>query len=130
MPLLKGGFTQIDSDRFIAAKERLWLKHGYGPWAFVAGSQLVGWGGLQPEQGDADLALVLHPNYWGIGRRLYEAIVTQAFDEKGFESITVRVPPTRTRVRGLIRLGFTADGEVEVEGCRFNRYRLSQPSNV
>ena len=130
MPLLTEGFTEIECDQFIAAKERLWVEHGYGPWAFVIRDRLVGWGGLQPERGDADLALVIHPDYWGIGKRLYEAIVTHAFEEQGLQSITALVPPTRGQVRGLVRLGFVADGQVDVQGCRFNRYRLSRSAKI
>ena len=117
-------------NQFVAAKERLWSEHGYGPWAFVVGGQFVGWGGLQPESGEADLALVLHPNHWGIGKVLFEEIVGRAFGEMGFESVTVLLPPTRTRVRGLLRLGFAEDGEIEVGGERFLRFRLVKKARV
>lgn len=33
---------------------------------FFVDGQFAGWGGLQQEDGDADLALVLHPDYWGL----------------------------------------------------------------
>jgi hypothetical protein len=36
----------------------------HGPWAFIVDGKFAGWGGLQPEEGDADLELVLHPDYW------------------------------------------------------------------
>ncbi|MEQ9592020.1 MAG: hypothetical protein RLN86_05445, partial [Cyclobacteriaceae bacterium] len=79
MPLLAGDFTQSDCDKFIAAKESMWREHGYGPWAFIVNGQFAGWGGLQPEDGEADLALVLHPKYWGIGKVLYRKFITTAF---------------------------------------------------
>lgn len=80
MPLTKDNFGESDCDEFIAAKERLWANHGYGPWAFVVDSQFAGWGGLQPENGEAD----------------------------------------------LLRLGFRADKELELEGQRFIRYQLDK----
>ena len=126
MPLTQEHFGISDCDEFIAAKERLWLEHGYGPWAFVIDKQFVGWGGLQPENGEADLALVLHPNHWGTGKILYEKIVAWAFSEMGFEAVTVLLPPTRTRVKGLLKLGFEEDGELELGGERFIRYRLQK----
>ena len=43
----------------------MWDEHGYGPWAFIINGEFAGWGGLQPEQGEADFALVLHPDFWG-----------------------------------------------------------------
>lgn len=125
MPLLRGTFSESDCNQFIAAKELLWSKYGYGPWAFIVDNQFAGWGGLQPENGEADLALVLHPDYWGIGKVLYKRIIHIAFEEMKFVSITVLFPSTRTRINGLIRLGFKEDGEVEVGQNKFFRFRLT-----
>ncbi len=60
MPLARDNFGEPECEAFIAAKERLWEEHGYGPWAFIVDGKFAGWGGLQPENGDADLGLVLH----------------------------------------------------------------------
>jgi len=128
MPLTSENFSEADCDEFIAAKESLWADHGYGPWAFVVDGQFAGWGGLQYENGDADLGLVLHPDYWGIGKTLYDEIIKRAFGEMGFESVMILFPPTRTRIKGILRLGFQLDGEVELYGERFIRYRLYAPN--
>src|SRR5687768_4532632 len=74
MPLARGDFGPAECARFVAAKERLWAEHGYGPWAFVIDGEFAGWGGLQPEGDEVDLGLVLRPGYWGAGRLLYERI--------------------------------------------------------
>ncbi|MCY1452140.1 hypothetical protein D9M71_690430 [compost metagenome] len=86
--------------------------------------KFAGWGGLQQTEGDADLALVLHPDYWGLGKAIYDEIVRRAFQEMGLESVTVLLAPTRTRIKGVLRVGFQPDGEVNVDGKRFVRYRL------
>lgn len=127
MPLAQGRFTEEDCAGFVRGKESLWEEYGYGPWAFVVDGEFAGWGGLQPEEGDADLALVLHPNYWGWGKRIYDQIIERAFGEMGFESITALLPPSRTRVGGMLRAGFQRDGELDVGGERFIRYRLFNP---
>lgn len=125
MPLSGDDFDERRCKAFVAAKERMWADHGYGPWAFVVDGRFAGWGGLQPENGEADLGLVLHPRFWGIGKVLAERILARAFGEMGFESVTVLLPPTRRRIGGLIRMGFAPDGELEVDGERFKRYRIS-----
>jgi len=33
MPLTADNFSKADCTRFVAAKERLWVEHDYGPWA-------------------------------------------------------------------------------------------------
>jgi ribosomal-protein-alanine N-acetyltransferase len=127
MPLTRDNFSDIECDEFIANKESIWAEHGYGPWAFIMDGQFVGWGGLQPENGEVGLGLVLHPRYWGIGRALYDYIMERAFGDMGFESVTILFPPTRTRIKGVLRLGFEPDGEVRIGGERFLRYRLHAP---
>lgn len=127
MPLLTGHFGDAECRRFVEAKERLWLTHGYGPWAFFAGGRFAGWGGLQPEGGEADLALVLHPDFWGMGKTLYKQIIASAFGNMELSSVTVLFPPSRTRISGLLQLGFVEDGKVVVGGEQFIRYRLRRP---
>ena len=95
---------------------------------FLIDQQFAGWGGLQHEDGDADLALVLHPDFWGSGKAIYLEIAERAFTKLGLESITILLPPSRTRIKGIFRLGFQPDGEVEIEGVRFLRFRLYAPS--
>lgn len=129
MPLLSDHFTEADCDRFIAGKEKLWAEHGYGPWAFLVDGKFAGWGGLQPENGEADLGLVLHPDFWGIGKTLYDKIITVGFQQMGFESLTVLLPLSRRRERVLKRLGFLPEGEVELYGARFFQYRLYAPTD-
>lgn len=124
LPLARDAFTPETCERFVAAKERLWAEHGYGPWAFYVDGAFAGWGGLQPEGGDADFGLVLHPRHWGLGPALCREILRRAFEDMGFESVIILLPPTRKRVRALFRLGFRRDGETEVGGERFLRYRL------
>lgn len=124
MPLLTYQFNESICDQFIKAKEKLWVEYGYGPWAFIVNGNFAGWGGLQPEKGEADLAIVLHPNYWGIGKVIYDKIMKKAFGEMGLKSVTVLFPPSRTRINGLIRLGFKMDDELEIGDTRFIRYRI------
>lgn len=127
MPLAKDRFTTETCARFVEAKERMWTEHGYGPWAFFVNGEFAGWGGLQPEGADADFGLVLHPRFWGLGYTLAREILARAFAEAGHESVIVLLPPTRTRVRALQRMGFVEDGEAVVGGERFIRYRAHRP---
>ncbi len=126
MPLLTGDFSEENCDKFVASKEKLWSEHGYGPYAFVVDNKFAGWGGIQPEDGEADLALVLHPDFWGMGKVLYKEIIDRAFNEMGQESVIVLFPPTRTRIQGLLRLGFKEDEELEIGNERFIRFRLKK----
>lgn len=127
MPLAKGTFGEEEYRAFLEAKEKMWAEHGYGPWAFVLDDRFIGWGGLQYEEGEADLAIVLHPDYWGAGRVIYEKVIESAFSEMGLESITALLPPSRTRIKGMMKLGFVQEGEKILDGERFLSFRLFRP---
>jgi ribosomal-protein-alanine N-acetyltransferase len=128
LPLARGRFGPTECARFIASKEAMWEEHGYGPWAFMIGGEFAGWGGIQCEGGEADIGLVLHPKHWGAGKVLYHRIVDFAFGDRGFSSVIALLPPSRTRVTGVLKLGFRADGELVIAGERFIRYRLNAPA--
>jgi hypothetical protein len=129
MPLANGTiFDEKACVAWVEAKEKQWLDYGYGPWAIIIDDHFAGWGGLQYEDGDADLALVLHPSYWGTGKQIFDEIIRRAFLEMNLESITILLPPTRTKLKGIYLLGFQADGEVLFEGVKFIRYRLYKSS--
>lgn len=130
MPLANG--VVFDEEKCIAwvkGKEEQWTKYGYGPWAFLVDGKFAGWGGLQYEEGDADLAVVLHPQYWGFGKQIFDEIIKKAFTEMGFESITILLPPTRKKLKGIYLLGFKSDGEITISGEHFIRYRLYKPTS-
>jgi RimJ/RimL family protein N-acetyltransferase len=126
LPLARGHFGMPEYARFIAAKERIWHENGYGPWAFVLNDEFVGWGGIQPEGDDVDLGLVLRKIFRGAGQILYRRFLDYAFGELGVDSVITLLPPSRTRVAGMRRLGFREDGEVMIEGELFIRYRLTR----
>jgi RimJ/RimL family protein N-acetyltransferase len=124
LPLARSEFGRAECAAFVANKEALWHEHGYGPWAFIIDGTFAGWGGLQPEGDDADVALVLHPRFWGHGKMVCDNVIARAFSELGLTSVTILLPPSRGRAHAVRRLGFTPDGETEILGERFLRYRL------
>lgn len=130
LPLAEGPFTTASCETFLAAKERMWDEHGFGPWAFYIDGVFAGWGGLQPEGPEADLGFVLHPRAWGLGAALAREFLRQAFAEMRRASVTVLLPGSRSRVRALARLGFEEDGPTTIAGRPFVRYRAWNPQGV
>ncbi len=127
MPLLAGGFSADACKAFLAAKAAIWAEYGYGPWAFVINGRFAGWGGLQPEHGEPDFALVLHPDFWGLGRKIFTRVAEKAFGEMGLETITILFPPTRQNWKAITRVGFKEVDRVMVDGEAFVRFRLKNP---
>ena len=124
MPLGSPDFNYQKCIEWVAQKDAQWKEHGYGPWAIMINEHFAGWGGLQHEDGDADLALVLHPDYWGAGKIIYDEIIRRAFCEMKLESITILLPLSRVKIKTILRLGFQPDGEVMFDSICFRRFRL------
>jgi GNAT superfamily N-acetyltransferase len=121
MPLATESWTEHAVMAWAKGKDAQWQAHGYGPWAIRIDGVFAGWGGFQKEGGEADLALVLLPAFWGCGPALVRACMRRRL-ALGIGAVSILLPPSRTRVRGLARLGFAFDCEVTYEGRRFLKF--------
>lgn len=122
MPLADGHWTQDAAADWAKGKDAQWLERGYGPWSIRVDGQFAGWGGFQREGDEADLALVLLPAYWGHGAEIFRGLMNRRA-ELGIGAVSILLPPSRSRTRGLARLGFAPDGELTYEGQRFLKFR-------
>jgi hypothetical protein len=130
LPLAAGGFDAYQCQQWVEGKEAQWQMNGYGPWGILINDEFAGWGGFQKEMGEADLSLVLSPDYWGYGKCICQKIIEIAFEEMNLASVTALLPPSRSRTNGMLRLGFQPDGQLAISGTIFSRFRLLAPRQV
>ena len=123
LPLATGTWDEETAQAWAAGKDAQWAEFGFGPWSIRIDGAFAGWGGFQKEEADADLGLVLLPAHWGMGGVLFRQMVNWA-STRNLPDVTILLPPSRTRLGGLRRLGFVPDGEVDYNGERFLRFRL------
>ena len=126
LPLLVQKFSPHDYEQLIKEKNALWSAHGYGPHAYFIDKNFAGWGGLQYENGETDFALILHPDFWGWGREIFDMTKNEAFEDMKLPSITALLPASRKHTRAITRLGFIEDGIIHVKSYPFTRYRLKR----
>lgn len=127
MPLAGKVFTEAEAVDWATGKDRQWVENGYGPWAIRIDGIFAGWGGFQKEGDEADLGLVLLPAFWGVGHALHRALIDRGFGELGLTSVSILLPPSRTRLTALARLGYHPAGDIEYDGHRFLKFRLGRP---
>lgn len=123
MPLAGDGWTEASATDWARSKDRQWQENGYGPWAIRVDGAFAGWGGFQKEGEEVDLGLVLLPGHWGHGAQIFTEMVSRG-RQMELSPITILLPPSRTRMKGLARLGFTPDGAFDYDGQRFLKFRL------
>jgi RimJ/RimL family protein N-acetyltransferase len=114
---------------WVEGKEAITKEHGYGPQAILIDGTFAGWGGLEPHGDGAAISIVLFPTYWGRGHQILTILIEEAFGSLGLPYVVVEFPPSRTRVRGLLDLGFRNVGDETPFGERFIVYRLDAPSS-
>ncbi|WP_300056198.1 GNAT family N-acetyltransferase [uncultured Roseobacter sp.] len=124
MPLLQGTWDKQRAVDFVAMKEARWAQDGLGHWAILADGVYVGWGGFQLEEEDWDFGLVLKPSAFGLGRRITDHAMAFARSNARIPSVTFLLPPTRTKLGALARMGAEFEGEVTLDGALFRKYRL------
>lgn len=123
MPLAGDSWDAESAAAWARAKDAQWQQNGYGPWAIRIDGTFAGWGGYQKEGDEADLGLVLLPGQWGHGAAIFRELVRRGTDLQ-IRNITIMLPPSRVRLKGLARLGFEPAGELEYAGQRFLKFRL------
>ncbi len=122
MPLATERWTEGAVTDWVKGKDAQWQTNGFGPWAIRMGGVFAGWGGFQREGREADLALVLLPKFWGHGPALVRRFLSRRL-ELNIGPVSILLPPSRIRVRGLARIGFVFDCDVAYEGQRFLKFR-------
>lgn len=124
MPLLTMEWTVEVATQFVAQKEACWSRDGLGHWAFLVGGRYVGWGGFQKEGEEWDFGLVLRPDAFGLGRRIFKQALDFAVADARIPFVTFLLPPSRRNLGALKRLGAKQIGEVDYDGARFLKFRL------
>ncbi|MBU2583002.1 MAG: GNAT family N-acetyltransferase [Alphaproteobacteria bacterium] len=124
MPLLTFQWDHQRLAEFVAAKEECWRRDGLGHWAILNNGDYVGWGGFQKEGSEWDFGLVLKPGRFGLGTHIVKKAISFARDDPRIPFVTFLLPPSRKRVRGLLRRGAIFVGEVDYNGTTFMKYRL------
>lgn len=124
MPLLSGPWDIETARAFVAAKEACWARDGLGHWGILADGEYVGWGGFQKEGEDWDFGLVLKPECFGLGLPLTRRALDVARSDPRIPYVTFLLPPSRTRLAALARMGARRIGEVDYDGQKFLKFRL------
>ncbi|MBV60040.1 MAG: GNAT family N-acetyltransferase [Nevskiales bacterium] len=123
----------IEHPQFDRSAVRRWLRDKQGidalPGCRVRAvrvdGHLAGWCGIQPDGADYELALVLDAAWWGVGRRVYQALLTWAMTF-GHATVLVRLHQSRRPSTWLLQLALSVESH-EHMGSHFVTYRIPVP---
>lgn len=95
-------------ERFIAAQQAHWEKHGYGNWGILpdGAGEIIGWVGLQylPELEETEVGFLLDRPFWGKGFATEAALASLDFGFQHFnlDHIIALVHPENLASRRVI----------------------------
>ena len=124
IPLLTSPWDRDAVTQFVAAKEESWRRDGVGHWAILCDGRYIGWGGFQKEGDEWDFGLVLKTDAFGLGPTITKMAMALARGDDRIPSVTFLVPPSRTKLGALERLGATWVSDIEYDGTTFRKFRL------
>jgi hypothetical protein len=125
MPLQASKWDRDALSKFVAAKEERWRRDGLGHWAILCNSSYVGWGGFQKEGDEWEFGLVLKPQSFGLGIRIFKQAIEFAVAGDRIPFVTLLLPPSRKNLGALAGLGAEFVDEIEYDGTKFLKFRLS-----
>ncbi len=105
--------AKIEVDSFEGCKVR----------AIVVNQQLAGWCGIQLEDGNYEIAIVIDNSYWGIGRKIFREVIAWA-KEFGHQTVFIHFFHTRPEYKFLRKISKNLY-ESELFGNRFTTYEIA-----
>ena len=121
------GISKSDCDNIISETEAHWKKYNIGSWAVEKDSNIIGWAGFKIwEENEFELLIVLGPNSWGLGRKIYTALISLAREEFNLNSLTIILPDTRKSFEFIVKkAGFKHVSSESYNGESFQKFILS-----
>jgi len=120
----------VDHERFdinsimgwINSKLEMDSKKGCRVRGILSSNLLAGWCGIQLEQGQYEIAIVINDKYWGIGRSVFNEVMAWAKD-LGHDEIYIHFLNSRPEYKFLKKMSKTVF-ETEHFGEKFVTYKL------
>lgn len=116
-------FNADTARAWLLAKGEVDAAEGCRVRAIVVDGQLAGWCGIQRENGQYELAVVLDDGHWGLGKTVFRDMMGWARD-LGHDTVFIHLLQTRPEYRFLRKLARQVS-ESQLLGRRFTTYELA-----
>ncbi len=116
--------TYDDCDTIIIESINHWREHSIGSYAVIdsKSNRIIGWAGFKTLNGDFELLIVLSPKYRGLGKEIYENLISKAKNEFFLKKIYILLPTTRKSFGYVKKLGFKYCGEEIYKKMLFKKF--------
>ena len=115
-------FSLQDVEQWVLGKLEVDSLAGCRVRAVVLDDELAGWCGIQEEEGEFELAIVIDESHWGLGKRIFNEMMFWAA-EMGHESLVIHLLKTRRKYKFLEKVANKVTDST-VMGASFTTYQL------
>ena len=116
-------FNDISIKDWIDMKMKIDSTHGCIIRAILIDTQLGGWCGIQLEDNKYEIAVVIDQNYWGLGNRIFQDIMSWAKD-LGHKTVYIHLLHTRPESKYLKKISKNVY-QSKVLDSKFTTYELA-----
>ena len=134
LPLLNSQRTRahlIEHEQFTIESVMAWMRgkmdvdaeHGCRVRAVMCESKLAGWCGIQCEEGNYEIAIVIDEKFWGLGKQVFQEMMACA-KELGHKEVFIHFLHTRPDYKFLQKIASNVF-ETQLFGNKFTSYQLT-----
>lgn len=130
--MASSGISRNDCDAIVSETIEHWQKYGLGSWAVEKDSCMIGWAGFKVwNENEIELLIVLGKESWGLGKSIYNELISLARYEFKLDSLVVILPETRKSFQYIVKkAGFKHVGAESYNGESFQKFTLSLDKNA
>ena len=85
----------------------------------------AGWAGIQVDNEDYELAIVLSPNNWGAGKILFQKLINEFEDSEVDKNLYIYLPLTRNTRQIAERFNLEEIGYFELNNISFTKLKIN-----
>lgn len=107
-------------------KKELSAKSLFPIYSIWINSGFAGWAGIQPDDDDFELSIVLKPEYWGYGRNITKRLVDEFLSKETKRDLLVYLPISRGVEKIAAKLQLEKLEKFELLGKEFMKFRANK----
>lgn len=128
MPLASDSVDDLWIETWINSKKSISRITPFEIYSIWRNDEFCGWAGIQPDEACFEIAIVLKPEFWGLGKVLASDLIQKFKDSNICKPLFMYLPFSRNVEIVAKRFKFFLSGEVEIDGVHFAKLLINVDS--
>ena len=125
MPLAPNSVDDVWIEAWINSKKSISKSTPFDIYSIWIKSGFCGWAGIQPDEDFFEMAIVLKPDFWGLGKVLANDLMQKYRDSMIDKPLFIYLPLSRNIDVLAERLKLALHGEIKIGGIHFAKLLIN-----